>query len=89
MSNGLSVTDTLGDQLDIGANASGGTGPYTWTVTGLPAGVTARGGIQQCGLQPWGRSHGGRHLSIHGNPQRQQKLATRPLRGSGLLPAKD
>ena len=44
MSNGLSVTDTLGDQLDIGANASGGTGPYTWTVTGLPAGVTARAG---------------------------------------------
>lgn len=44
MSNGLSVTDTLGDQLDIGANASGGTGPYTWTVTGLPAGVTASAG---------------------------------------------
>jgi hypothetical protein len=44
MSNGLSVTDTLGDQLDSGANASGGTGPYTWTVTGLPAGVTARAG---------------------------------------------
>ena len=44
MSNGLSVTDTLGDQLDIGANASGGTGPYTWTVTGLPAGVTAGAG---------------------------------------------
>jgi hypothetical protein len=44
MSNGLSVTDTLGDQLDIGANASGGTGPYTWTVTGLPTGVTARAG---------------------------------------------
>ena len=44
MSNGLSVTDTLGDQLDIGANASAGTGPYTWTVTGLPAGVTASAG---------------------------------------------
>jgi hypothetical protein len=44
MSNGLSVTNTLGDQLDIGANASAGTGPYTWTVTGLPAGVTASAG---------------------------------------------
>jgi hypothetical protein len=40
----LSLTDTLGDSTDIGTTASGGVEPYTWTVTGLPSGVTASSG---------------------------------------------
>ena len=40
----LSDTGTLGDTIDIGSNASGGIEPYTWTVTGLPSGVTASAG---------------------------------------------
>jgi hypothetical protein len=40
----LSLTDTLGDTVDIGTTASGGIEPYTWTVTGLPSGVTASAG---------------------------------------------
>jgi hypothetical protein len=40
----LSVTDTLGDTVDIGSAASGGIEPYTWTVTGLPSGVKASAG---------------------------------------------
>jgi hypothetical protein len=40
----LSITDTLGDTIAAGSNASGGIEPYTWTVTGLPSGVTASAG---------------------------------------------
>lgn len=40
----LSGTGTFGDTVDIGTTASGGTGAYSWTVTGLPSGVTATSG---------------------------------------------
>jgi hypothetical protein len=38
------ITDrslTVGDSVSMTPGASGGTTPYTWTVTGLPAGLTA------------------------------------------------
>ena len=44
MDDTLSFTDTLGQTVDIGTTASGGIEPYTWTVTGLPSGVTASAG---------------------------------------------
>jgi large repetitive protein len=47
----LSVTDTLGDTVNLGTTASGGAGAYTWTVTGLPSGVTASsGGYDQAAI---------------------------------------
>jgi large repetitive protein len=47
----LSVTDTLGDTVNIGTTASGGAGAYAWTVTGLPSGVTASpGGYDQAAI---------------------------------------
>jgi large repetitive protein len=44
LSDPLSLTDTVGDTIDIGSNATGGTEPYTWTVSGLPSSVTASAG---------------------------------------------
>jgi hypothetical protein len=44
LDNSLSLTDEAGDNVDIGTTASGGIEPYTWTVTGLPSGVTASAG---------------------------------------------
>jgi large repetitive protein len=41
LSDPLSLTDTVGDTIDIGSNATGGSEPYTWTVSGLPSFVKA------------------------------------------------
>ena len=39
----LAATGTVGTAYSGSLTASGGTGPYTWTVTGLPAGITDSG----------------------------------------------
>ncbi len=44
LSNSLGETVSLGSSINIGANASGGTTPYTWTEAGLPSFATATSG---------------------------------------------
>jgi hypothetical protein len=44
LASGLSQTVSLGDYIDIGTTASGGTPPYTWSESGLPSFATATSG---------------------------------------------